>query len=366
MKITKINSKNYPIFIGNKIFGILKKKIKISCPKSQKIAIIYDNGVPLKYLNKLRKNINSYKIFTIKVKPTEKNKSLSITKNILDNLLSNNFYRSDLIISVGGGIVGDISGFTASIFKRGINFINMPTTLLAQVDSAIGGKTGVNSTFGKNLIGSFYNPKLVLIDTSFLISLPKKQMICGYAEILKHAIIKDKSFFYWLKINTKKILFDKNLEILKLAIKKSCLIKLSFVDRDFKESNIRMKLNFGHTFAHAIESYNKFSQRYNHGEAVLVGMIIASKISTYLKICSKDTLREITEIYNENNLSKYIYHFENSKNLIRIVNYMKNDKKNYDENINLVLLNKIGKTTIPGEYKFSTNKIKNILKNLLN
>ena len=133
----------------------------------------------------------------------EKNKSLKTINHYLRKLLSKNFNRSDLIIGVGGGITGDVVGFVASIFKRGINFINIPTTLLAQVDSSIGGKTGVNSNYGKNLIGSFYQPKLVISDTLFIDPLPKKEMICGYAEILKHSIIKDQKFFNWLEKNTK-------------------------------------------------------------------------------------------------------------------------------------------------------------------
>ncbi len=366
MKTTKINSKKYPIYLGNNNFVLLKKKIKHFCPKAKKIAIIYDNGVPIKLLNKLKNKINNYNIIKIKVRPTEKNKSLSLAKSILDKLMIKNFSRSDLIISVGGGIVGDIAGFIASIFKRGINFINIPTTLLAQVDSAIGGKTGINSPQGKNLIGSFYNPKFVLIDTNFLLSLPQKQMICGYAEILKHAIIKDKIFFNWLKTNSKDIIFKKKMKKVNYAIKKSCLIKLSFVDRDFKESSLRMKLNFGHTFAHAIESYDRYLQKYNHGEAVLIGMVIATKVSNHLKICNDDTLNNIIEIYKKNSLINYVNKFKDFKNLNNLIKFMKNDKKNYNEKISLILLKDIGKTTIPGRYIFSTDKIRNILKNLNN
>ena len=147
---------------------------------------------------------------------------------------------------MGGGITGDVSGFVASIFKRGLNFINIPTTLLAQVDSSIGGKTGVNSKRGKNLIGSFFQPKLVISDTAFLKSLPKKEMVCGYAEILKHSIIKDKNFFNWLKSNTK-FLLSKEKSKLIYAIKKSCEIIKYFVNKDVNERILRMKLNFCHT-----------------------------------------------------------------------------------------------------------------------
>ena len=153
-------------------------------------------------------------------------------------------------------------GFVASLFKRGINFINIPSTLLAQVDSAIGGKTGINSQFGKNLIGSFYQPKLVISDTSLINSLPKKEIICGYAEILKHSIIKDRKFFNWLEKNTKKIFFKKKKELM-FAIKKSCEIKMHFVNQDVNENKKRMILNFGHTFAHAIEVKKNYSNQHH-------------------------------------------------------------------------------------------------------
>ena len=156
---------------------------------------------------------------------TKKINQLNVVNYYLKILLSKNFNRSDLIIAVGGGITGDVAGFVSSIFKRGINFINIPTTLLAQVDSAIGGKTGVNSNFGKNLIGSFYQPKLVISDTTFINSLSKREMVCGYAEILKHSIIKDKNFFNWLEKNSK-LVFKKNSSELIYAIKKVVKLKL--------------------------------------------------------------------------------------------------------------------------------------------
>ena len=216
----------------------------------------------------------------------------------LNKLFAKNFNRSDLIIGVGGGIVGDLSGFVSSVFKRGINYINLPTTLLSQVDAAVGGKTGVNSIYGKNLIGSFTQPKLVICDTSFLKSLKRKEMICGYAEILKHAVIKDKKFFDWLKINTKGIL-QHNPKKLIYAIKKSCSIKLQFVNKDTDEKNYRMILNFGHTFAHAIEVKNNYSKNITHGEAVLAGMILATKLFLIKKVCNKKKLNDFLEIYKK-------------------------------------------------------------------
>ena len=289
----------------------------------------------------------------------EKNKSVNKVNYFLNILLSKNFNRSDLIIGVGGGITGDVTGFVASIFKRGINFINIPTTLLAQVDSAIGGKTGVNSNHGKNLIGSFYQPKLVISDTSFIDSLPKKEIICGFAEILKHSIIKDKTFFNWLKKNSK-LVFARNSQKLTYAIKKSCDIKNSFVTRDLNEKDIRMILNFGHTFAHAIEVKNNYSKNITHGEAVLSGMILATKLSVIKKMCSIKTFNEIKKIYSQNNL-EYTYKKYSNKALIdKLVPYLKNDKKNNDDNINFILLKNIGKTALPNKSKVSIKNLKRI------
>ena len=217
MKIQQIKYKNssdkYSILIGNNILSILANKIKELCPKSKKIALIIDSKVPKRLSNILKKNLKNFNVTTLTFKADEKNKSLKSVSFFIKKLLSKNFNRSDLVVGIGGGITGDVTGFLSSIYKRGINFINIPTTLLAQVDSAIGGKTGVNSVYGKNLIGSFFQPKLVIIDTKFLESLPKKEMVCGYAEILKHSIINSRNFFNWLKKNTK---FLKNTDYKKL------------------------------------------------------------------------------------------------------------------------------------------------------
>lgn len=265
MNLNEIKAKssdfNYSIFIGNKILNTLPKKIRSLCPKTKKIAIILDKKVPKKYKIKIKKLLKNYQLFIFEYSANEKLKSFSNANKLTEKILSKNFNRSDTLIAVGGGIIGDFSAFVASIVKRGINFINIPSTLLAQVDSSIGGKTGVNSIHGKNLIGSFYQPKIVLIDISLLDSLNKREMVCGYAEILKHSLILKNNFFKWLESKSGKILKYKEPSLLKSAIYKSCKIKLYFVNKDVKEKNFRMILNFGHTFAHAIEAQNKFSRK---------------------------------------------------------------------------------------------------------
>ena len=352
----KNKNSNYSIIVGKNSLRILPNKIRLLCPKAKKIALVIDKKVPKKFKTILKKKLKKYEVLFIQFNANEKNKSINTVNYYLKILLSKNFNRSDLIISVGGGITGDTIGFVASIFKRGINFINIPTTLLAQVDSAIGGKTGVNSSFGKNLIGSFYQPKLVVSDTTFINSLSIKEMICGYAEILKHSIIKDKKFFNWLKKNTKSIL-QKNSNELIYAIKKSCQIKMYFVNKDVNEKNLRMILNFGHTFAHAIEIKKKFSKNITHGEAVLIGMILATKLSCARGLCGKNTLKLITEIYEENNLHYILNKFSGKRDLMSLIPFLKNDKKNNDKKINFILLKNIGLTTKPDSCKISLKKL---------
>tara|TARA_Y100000768_G_scaffold12049_1_gene8510 strand:- start:1667 stop:2773 length:1107 start_codon:yes stop_codon:yes gene_type:complete len=357
----KFNSQNYSIIIGQNTINILPKKIKLLCPNVKKIAFIIDKKIPPKFKKKLKKGLKNYNPVLIDFHASEKNKSLKTVNSFLKILLSKNFNRSDLVIGVGGGITGDVAGFVCSIFKRGINFINIPTTLLAQVDSAIGGKTGVNSMHGKNLIGSFYQPRLVISDTSFIESLPKKEMICGYAEILKHSIIKDKKFFNWLSKNTKAVLKKKNKELI-YAIKKSCEIKIHFVNQDVNEKNLRMILNFGHTFAHAIEVKNGYSSKITHGEAVLSGMILETRLSVIKKICSLKIFKQISNIYLQNNLAYTFKKYSQQNAIKELIPFLKNDKKNNDENINFILLKKIGKTALPNKSKISINNLKKLTK----
>ena len=224
-------------------------------------------------------------------------------------------------------------------------------------------KTGVNSSYGKNLIGSFYNPKVVISETNFLRSLPKREVLCGYAEILKHAIIYDKKFFFYLKKNTKNIL-SLNTQVLSKSIKRSCEIKLRFTERDFTEKGLRMSLNFGHTFAHALEIKNNYSNKLNHGEAVLIGMIIAIRISLFKKLCNKYTYSQIEEIYKKNSLLNNLNKHLRKEEILNSIKFMKNDKKKDDEKISLILLKTIGKTTMPGKYKFDSDQITKIVKKL--
>jgi 3-dehydroquinate synthase/shikimate kinase/3-dehydroquinate synthase len=283
---------------------------------------------------------------------------------ILDILLKENFSREDCLISIGGGITGDISGFAASLFKRGLKFINVPTTLLSQVDSSIGGKTGVNTKYGKNLIGSFYQPHLVISDIQFLKTLPKREIVCGYGEILKHSLIANKKIFNYLNKNSEKIL-SLTSPFIEKTIYESCKIKKNVVEKDEKEKGLRKTLNFGHTFAHAYEASLGYSKRLNHGEAVILGMKTALNFSLKNNLLKNEEHNLIINHISNSNLPSKITKFFNLKDLGKILSFMLKDKKNNSDKISLVLLKKIGSPLINKEYtkKMVANFLKSELTN---
>ncbi|MDC6465260.1 3-dehydroquinate synthase [Pelagibacteraceae bacterium] len=345
--IVKTKSKNYPIYFGNDLVGSSGKFIKMNLPGVKKICIISDSKLPKEILKKLVSSVKKYDLNIFKFPANEKTKNLNVANKIIEQLLKNNFNRSDCIISLGGGIVGDLSAFVANLTKRGLKFVNIPTTLLAQVDASIGGKTGINVNQGKNLIGTYYQPDFVLADIKALKSLPQREMISGYGEILKHALILDKKFFFWLSKKGKKIITRKDNASLIKAIIRSCKIKATIVKKDEKEKDLRMVLNFGHTFAHSFESAKKFSKNLNHGEAVLLGMLIASDLSNKKRLLSDEELLLIKKHYANLELFTSIKKVFKQKNEInKIISFMKKDKKNINKKINLILLNKIGKTKL--------------------
>jgi len=337
----KTRDKKYPIFIGNNIVNKIRFILKENSINFNQCLVIVDKNVPKKLISKVLNSLPKKTISLHYFDSSEKNKNQKSVENILSILLSKNFNRNDCVISVGGGITGDVSGFAASIFKRGLKFINIPTTLLSQVDSSVGGKTGINSKYGKNLIGSFYSPSLVISDIIFLKSLPKREIICGYGEILKHAIISDKKFFTFLDINGSQILNLKS-PLIEKAIFKSCSIKKKIVETDEKELGIRKILNFGHTFAHAYEATLGYSKKLNHGEAVILGIKTAAKFSLKNNILNIKEFTLIENHLNRLNLPNNINKFFSTKGLNKILPFMKKDKKNNTNKINLVLLKKIG------------------------
>ena len=219
--IVKTKSKSYPIYIGDGILASTGTLIRKNIPNVKKISIISDKNIPPILLRKLIKSLKRYNLKIYKLSANEKIKNFKFAQKLIENLLKDNLNRSDCVIALGGGIVGDLTAFVSSVTKRGIKFINIPTTLLAQVDASIGGKTGINSNYGKNLIGTFFQPDFVVADISILSSLPRREMICGYGEILKHSLILDRKFFLWLTKNANNIINNKDKKLLKLAVMKS-------------------------------------------------------------------------------------------------------------------------------------------------
>ena len=341
-------SKSYPIVIGSNVSSKLSKINNKYNLKFEKFLLVIDKNVPKKIIHKITKSLNK-KANIYYFVANEKNKNQKNVQKILNILLSKNFSREDCLVAVGGGITGDITAFAASIFKRGLNFINIPTTLLSQVDSSIGGKTGINTNHGKNLIGSFYQPKLVVADTNFLKTLPKREIICGYAEILKHSIIRNKKLYNFLKKNINEILNLRS-PFIEKAIYESCKIKKTIVEKDEMEKNLRKTLNFGHTFAHAYEATLKYSKKLNHGEAVILGICAALNFSLEKKLLSKSQHNSIIEHIKNSKLPNKLSNYFTYKDIKTIISFMANDKKNNSDKINLILLKKIGLPLINRKY----------------
>ncbi len=328
--------------------------IKNISKKNEKVFCVIDSNL------KTILNLDKQNIEIIYLKCGEKVKTFNGYKKLTEKLITKNINRKSILIAIGGGTLGDLAGLVASTLLRGLEFYLIPTTLLSQVDSSIGGKNGINTTYGKNLIGTFYQPKEVLIDISFLKSLPKKEIKSGYAEIIKHALIKDYSFFCWLEQNANKLL-DLNNSILEKAIYKSIMIKLYYVKNDEKEyllnSNSRAMLNFGHSIGHAIESHYKY-KKYNHGEAISIGMITEAKISNYLGMLSFSELQRISIHFKKCGLKTYDIILKDKL----LINKLIKDKKNFLNNINLSLIDKIGSSIF--YKKLNKNKVYKILQKI--
>lgn len=336
MKIIKINILNskYPIYIGS---GLVKKGVYIPYIFGKQILIITNKILSSLYLKILMKILHLYNVKVIILPDGEQHKNISSVNHIWDLLIHYGFNRNSTVIALGGGVIGDISGFTASCYQRGISLIHIPTTLLAQVDSSIGGKTGVNHEKVKNMIGSFFQPKAVIIDVDLIKTLNKREISAGISEIIKYSLICDYTFFKWLEKNIKQLV-TLNKTILQFSIFKSCIIKSNFFIKDEKEKNIRALLNLGHTFGHAIEQYKGYGN-WLHGEAISVGIMIATKVSIYLGKLKENVLYRISNLLLTSQLPIYVPMEMTSTNFINLI---KLDKKNLYEKIRVILLNNIG------------------------
>lgn len=357
--IIKLGSYSYPIFIEENIINNLGEIIK-NFGNYSRYLLITDTNVAKLYLKKIEASFKSSKLpsDSIILKPGEKTKSFYHFQLLLEKILEKRIDRNSILIAIGGGVIGDIVGLASSVILRGVPYIQVPTTLLAQVDSAVGGKTGINSKFGKNLIGTFKQPLAVISSINTLKSLGSRQVFSGYAEILKYALIDDKKFFNWLQNCGNKLIKLDN-EVCIKAIKKGCEIKSKIVIQDEKERGIRAFLNLGHTFAHSLESITNYSNKILHGEAVLVGMLMAIKFSIYLKLCNPEIAIIYQKHLQELNIKYLVNDYKINTQPEEIYNHMLFDKKNFNGKMNLILIKNIGQPLI------HTLKNKKILINFL-
>ena len=358
----KTQSQKYSILIGRNLVFKISNLIGKNIISSNKYLLVVDKNIPDKMIKKIKNSFKNKRIYIYLFNASEKNKNQKNIDRILKILLDKNFSRKDSLIAVGGVITGDVSGFAASVFKRGLQFINVPTTLLSQVDSSVGGKTGINTDQGKNLVGSFYHPKLVISDIDFLKSISKREIICGYGEILKHSLIANKKFYNFLTKNYWKII-GLETPIIEKTIYESCKIKKRVVEKDDQEKNLRKVLNFGHTFAHAYEASLGYSKKLNHGEAVLLGIDSALKFSLNNNLLSKVDYNNISEHLIKSKLPSNLKKYFSIKDIDKILSFMSKDKKNNSEKINLILLKKIGLPSIDRFY--TKNYLKLFFKKIL-
>ena len=347
MKTLTVNlgDRSYPIYIGVKLLQnqtLIQKHIQ-----TKAVCIVSNTTVAKLYLNELKKSLNDYRVIEVILEDGEQFKNADSLNQIYTVLLDNKFNRDSTIIALGGGVVGDIAGFAAASFMRGIPFIQIPTTLLSQVDSSVGGKTGINHPLGKNMIGAFYQPQAVIIDMAVLQTLEVREISAGLAEVIKYGLIWDQDFFDYLELHIEDL---KNLNVMQLqqAIYRSCEIKAEVVSEDERESGIRAILNLGHTFGHAIENCLGYGE-WLHGEAIGCGMVMAAQMSLahgWINDTDFDRIRGLIRAAGLPVEKPIISQHD-------FLEAMSLDKKNKNQDIYLVLQQGIGQAIVTKDYSFS-------------
>ena len=348
----KVENLSYPIIIGDNILSSSGEILKEFIYKKN-VIVIYDSFFSVKTspnnefeefvqsINKLTTTLNF-----IDIPGGDQTKNINQLNEIIEKVLTYGINRQNVIIAFGGGVIGDIAGFASSILLRGINYIQVPTTLLSQVDSSVGGKTGINSKIGKNLIGSFHQPQAVLADINILKTLPNREFRAGFAEVVKYGLIKDLEFFNWLNQEYDSIFVHDKIKLQKM-ITKSCEIKAKIIKNDEKEGGKRALLNLGHTFAHAIESFGNFDGRIIHGEAVSIGICLAFKLSNKLCFCSTDDTKKVINLFQKAKLPTSLHDIKKiSISTSGMIQKFKLDKKNRQNELTFILNKRIGESFI--------------------
>ena len=335
-----LGDRSYPIYVGENLLPQAGELIR-RAGVGEKVAVVTDTKIAALYLKPLEESLRGagFKVAAVIVPAGEEQKNLATVSTIYDRLVGERFDRGSSLVALGGGVIGDMTGFAAATFLRGISYVQIPTTLLAQVDAGVGGKTGVNHPEGKNLIGAFYQPRLVLIDVGTLQSLPPRELTAGLAEVIKYGIIADPVLFALLEES----LHDSTTlpqELLVRVIAASCRIKASVVEKDERESDYRAVLNFGHTVGHALEALTHY-EKYLHGEAVAIGMVQAAAISVRERMCDEAAFERIRRLISRAGLPTEI---PPGLDLRELLKHMEVDKKSAGGKIKFVLCRGIGAT----------------------
>ncbi|MCK5663481.1 MAG: 3-dehydroquinate synthase [Thiotrichaceae bacterium] len=354
-----LDERSYPIFIGQHLFDhfLQDKKTNKDAPSSsliskyihgKQLVIVTNEIVAPLYLEKALQMFSAYQYKTVILPDGEIYKTYDGILPIINCLMENQFDRQVTLVALGGGVIGDMTGFAAAIYRRGVNFIQIPTTLLAQVDSSVGGKTGVNHPLGKNMIGSFHQPQCVIADTNTINTLDDQQLSAGLAEVIKYALINSSDFFHWL-VNNMDDLLQRKPEALAYAIEFSCRDKATIVAADEKEKGQRALLNLGHTFGHAIETALGYGNSL-HGEAVAIGMVMAADLSVRHGWINTKIQKQITELIQIAKLPTKIPCDNALISTRQFMQLMAGDKKVLDGQLHLVLINALGNSFITAEF----------------
>lgn len=349
----ELGARSYPIYIGEE--NLSNPSLFSDHITHNNVMILTNETIAPLYLNTIRESLHGFSVQQIVIPDGEKYKTLSQLESVIGEMLSNGCARDTTLIALGGGVIGDLCGFVAATFQRGIPFIQIPTTLLSQVDSSVGGKTAVNHPLGKNMIGAFYQPKAVIIDTTTLSTLPAREFAAGMAEVIKYGIIYDAEFFAWLEKNVHQL---KTLETQALthAIKRCCEIKAEIVALDETEQNLRALLNLGHTFGHAIEAEMGYGN-WLHGEAVAAGMVIACEVAEQQNWMTASEVRRVRDLIEQFDLPTV---GPDGMNCQTYIKHMRHDKKVQAGAIRFIMPKGIGKAFVTSEISDS------VLQNVLN
>ena len=341
--VVELGDRSYPIFIGENLISATELFSEVL--QSRQVLIVTNTTIAPLYLTQLSNTLARYNPQSFVIEDGESYKNIEVMNSIITYLLEQRFGRDACLIALGGGVVGDITGFTAACYQRGINYIQVPTTLLSQVDSSVGGKTAVNHVMGKNMIGAFHQPVAVFSDNNVLVSLPDRELKAGLAEVIKYGLIRDESFFVWLENNIE-MLLNRDGASLQYAIEQSCRNKAVIVAEDETEKGKRAILNFGHTFGHALETGLNYKDIL-HGEAVALGMLMAADLSHRSGWLSENSLQRICTIIGKSGLPTSLP--------VQILNedireLMSVDKKARDGQLHLVVLKGIGSAEVSNQY----------------